>query len=202
MQSPRRAGLPPAAEIGAAERPDPAAYVGIHARVSQILARGQQAQVRVNLALAVGAPALYPAETLQRIMQRCLREQPSVLTTMARRHGHPALRTVLAQRALARGISAAPQEVIVTHGCIEAVNLALRAVTRPGDTVAVESPTFYGLLQVIESLGLRALEIPTSPTTGLSLEALEFALRPGFGEPAGGVKAVVAMPTLHNPLAA
>jgi DNA-binding transcriptional MocR family regulator len=198
VRSARRARLPPAHEPEAV-RPDAAAYVGIHERVSSILERGQRAEVQVNLALAVGAPALYPTTALQRSMQGHLRRTPAVLTTMARRHGHPALRQALARHALARGVQAAPEEVVVTHGCLEAVNLALRAVTRPGDTVAIESPTFYGVLQVLESLGLRALEMPTSPATGLSLDALEFVLREGA--PGGQrIKAVVAMPTLHNPL--
>lgn len=77
-------------------------------------------------------------------------------------YGHPEFRAVLARRAMECGISATPDEVLVTHGCIEALNLALRAVARPGDTIAVESPTYFGLLQILESLGLRALEIPTS----------------------------------------
>ena len=68
-------------------------------------------------------------------------------------------------------------------------------MTQPGDTIAVESPTFYGLLQILESLGLRALEIPTSASTGLSLEALELALRTY-----GNIKAVVVVPHLQNPL--
>lgn len=194
----RRLSLPPAAEPEQAA-PDPAAYVGIHERVSSILERGQRVPVAVNLALAVGAPELYPAAALQRGMQGQLRRHPAILTTMARRHGHPAFRQALARHLLARGVPAAPEEVVVTHGCVEAVNLALRAVTKPGDTVAVESPTFYGVLQVLESLGLRALELPTSPRTGLSLDALEFVLREGA--PGGQrVKAIVAMPTLHNPL--
>ena len=88
-----------------------------------------------------------------------------------------------------------PGEVTVTAGCTEALNLALRAVTRPGDTVAVESPTFFGMLQLLEALGLRALEIPTSPHTGISLEALEFALREH-----PDVRAVMLMPILQNPL--
>lgn len=196
VQRPHRARLPPAAERPADEAPDPVAFAGIHERVSEILARGQQSEVQVNLAQAIGAPEMYPAGALQRIMGRQLREQPQALATVVRRHGHPALRKALVQRALARGISAAPEEVIVTHGCTEAVNLALRAVTRPGDTVAVESPTFYGLLQLIESLSLRVLELPTSPSTGLSPEALELALSQGVGD----IKALVLMPTLHNPL--
>jgi DNA-binding transcriptional MocR family regulator len=88
----------------------------------------------------------------------------------------------------------APDELLITNGCIEALNLALRAVAQPGDTVAVESPTFYGLLQVLESLGLRALEIPTSPQTGLSIGALELAI-----QTYGDIKAVVVVPHLQNP---
>jgi DNA-binding transcriptional MocR family regulator len=195
VRQPRRAGLLPANEVQASAPPDPADYVGIHARVSEIIALGQQQPVSVNLALAIGAPELYPGDALQRTMQRLLRQQPAILTTQSRRHGHPLLRGALARRALSRGIVAAPEEVVVTHGCIESINLALRAVTRPGDTVVVESPTFYGLLQVLESLGLRALEVPASPYTGLSLDALAFAL-----EQDASIKAVVSMPTGHNPL--
>ena len=78
---------------------------------------------------------------------------------------------------------------------VEALNLALRAVADPGDTIAVESPTFYGLLQVLESLGMRALEIPTSPQTGISLDALEMAM-----QTYDNIKAVVVVPHLQNPL--
>ena len=57
---------------------------------------------------------------------------------------------------------------MITNGATEAINLALRAVTRPGDTVAVESPTFYGLLQILESLNLRVLEVPASTPAGFT----------------------------------
>jgi DNA-binding transcriptional MocR family regulator len=89
----------------------------------------------------------------------------------------------------------APQDVLATTGNTEAVHLALSAVTQPGDMVAVESPTYYGLLQLIESQGLKALEIPCSPRTGISLEALDLALRT---QPR--LKAVIAMPHLQMPL--
>lgn len=194
VRHPRRTTLPPVAEP--AERTnDPAAYVGISAHVSQILARGQRYPAPVNLALAVAPPALYPGEALARIMQRKLRLAPDLLTTMTRRHGHPLLRAALARRALERGMAAVPEEIVITQGCTEAVNLALRAVTQPGDTVALESPTFYGLLQIVEALGLRAIELPTSPRDGLSVEALQFAL-----DRDASIRAIVTMPSLHNPL--
>jgi DNA-binding transcriptional MocR family regulator len=71
----------------------------------------------------------------------------------------------------------------------------VRAVARPGDTIAIESPTYFGILQIIESLGMKALEIPTDPRTGISLEALDLAT-----QKAGNVKAVIVMPSVQNPL--
>ena len=91
----------------------------------------------------------------------------------------------------------APDEVLVTNGCTEALNLALRAVCKPGDIVAVESPTFYGMLLACEALGLRVLEVSTSTTDGMCLDALRelldlhpiraVVLTPSFGNPLGGL---------------
>jgi DNA-binding transcriptional MocR family regulator len=85
-------------------------------------------------------------------------------------------------------------DVVVTNGCQNALVLALKAVTQPGDVVAIESPTFYGLLHVIESLGLQALEIPTDPISGISLSALSLAFEQW------DVKACVLIPNYGNPL--
>lgn len=192
----RRGVLPPLDEPNAALPPDPAQYVGVHARVSEFIAQGRRHPVKVNLSGARGAPELYPAEQLRNAAIRALRRHPDLLVCATPPGGNLHFRTVLAKRAMAAGMVLAPDEVTVTHGCIEAVNLALRAVTQPGDTVAVESPTFYGLLQILESLGLRALEIPTSACTGISVEALELAI-----QTYGNIKAVVVVPHFQNPLA-
>ncbi len=177
--------------------PDPAQFVGMHERVSDFVARGRQRPVRINFSSARSAPSQYPGEALRQAAMRALRHQPDVLVKVASAVGNPGFRSVLAKRALASGMVLSPDEVLVTQGCIEALNLALRAVCQPGDIVAVESPTFYGLLQVLETLGLRALEIPTSPQTGLSLDALQLALDQGMP-----VKALVVVPHLQNPLGA
>ena len=194
VRQPRRALLAPVKEPEVST-PDPAAYVGVHARVSAIVARGQHADVRIDLSGASGEATLYPSAALNRIATQVLRRYPLLLTQAVTPNGHPELQTAVARRALDTGVQIAPDEVIVTHGCIEALNLALRAVAQPGDTVAVESPTYYGLLQVLESLGLRAVEIPTSPRTGISLEALEMAV-----QAYGNIRAVVVVPNLQNPL--
>jgi DNA-binding transcriptional MocR family regulator len=85
-------------------------------------------------------------------------------------------------------------EVLITNGCQEAITLALQAVAQPGDTIAIESPTFYGLLQVIDALGMKALEIPTDPQEGISIPALTLALEQWT------VKACVVIPNFSNPL--
>lgn len=169
--------------------------MGVHARISAIVARGQQANVHIDLSGASGDAALYPSAALNRIAAQVLRQHPLLLTQAVIPNGHPELQTAVARRMLDIGIQLAPDDVVITHGCIEAVNLALRAVAQPGDTVAVESPTYYGLLQVLESLGLRAVEIPTSPRTGMSLEALQMAV-----QAYGNIRAVVVVPNLQNPL--
>ncbi|MGH8778590.1 PLP-dependent aminotransferase family protein [Paraburkholderia sp.] len=189
------ATLPAALEPGSDSVPGDAQFVGIHTAVSSIVARYQRFPDALNLGGATAAPDLYPTAALQKTALRVLRHRPSLLTTPGHDRGDPDLRAIVARRALEAGIETTADEIIVTHGGIEAINLALRAVTQPGDTVAVESPCFFGLLQVLESLGLRALEIPASPTTGLVVEALEFALQTHRD-----IKAVVVVPHLQNPL--
>jgi DNA-binding transcriptional MocR family regulator len=191
----RRAAILPLDEPDLRHAPDAAQYVGIHDRVSRYVAMSERHPVRVDFAATYASPEAYPGADLQRAAMRALRRDPGLLVRPIAPNGEAGLRAALARRALDAGMQLAPEQIVVTHGCIEALNVALRAVAQPGDTVAVESPTYYGLLQVLESLGLRALEIPTSPSTGISVDALERALR----EPAG-IKAVVVVPNLQNPL--
>ena len=189
--------LPAIAEPSADIQPDPAQYVGIHVKVSEFIARGRQASIKVAFSSARAAPELYPSEALRQAGARVLKRYPDILVTPGAANGQPEFRQALARRAVDSGMRLAPEEIVVTQGCIEALHLALRAVTVPGDVVAVETPTFYGLLQILEGLGLRALEIPTSPQHGLSLPAFELALRTQES-----LKAVVVVPHLQNPLGA
>jgi DNA-binding transcriptional MocR family regulator len=108
--------------------------------------------------------------------------------------GHRELRVQIARRGVDAGCAFGPDDVLVTNGCQEAVVLCLRAISNPGDTIAIESPTFYGTLQAIRSLGLRALEIPTHPETGISLESLEMAIEQF------AIKGLVVTPHGSNPL--
>lgn len=195
VRKPKRAAIMPIEEPNLALPPDPAQYVGIHARVSEFIAQGRSYPIKVNLSFARAAPELYPSEQLRNAAIRAMRRHPDMLVRATPAGGNAVFRTELAKRAMNSGMVLSPDEIIVTHGCIEALNLALRAVAQPGDTIAVESPVFFGLLQILESLGLRALEIPSSASSGLSLDALELAL-----QTYDNIKAVVVVPHLQNPL--
>ncbi len=108
--------------------------------------------------------------------------------------GNEALRIQIAQRAVGIGCNITHGDVVTTSGCLEAFTLSLRAVCRPGDTVAIESPMYFGVLQVLESLNLRALEIPTHPRDGISLSALRFALEHN------SIQACMVLSNFNNPL--
>ena len=91
--------------------------------------------------------------------------------------GNEALRKTLARRYAQQGITVSPDEIVITNGAMEALSLGLQAVTEPGDWVVVENPTFYGALQAIERLKLKAVAIATDPQHGMDLDELEQALR-------------------------
>ena len=129
-------------------------------------------------------------------MSRAVRLRRNTLTEYTSSPGTQALRNAVALRALHLGCALQADEIVVTSGCIHAVYLCLLAVTRPGDMVAIESPTFFGFLDLFESLGLRPFELPTHPRTGVSLPALQLALET---QP---IRAVLLVPTLSNPLGA
>lgn len=85
-------------------------------------------------------------------------------------------------------------DVIITSGATEALSLSLRTVAKRGDIIAVESPTYFAVLRMIEKMGMLAVEIDTDPVTGLNLDALEEAFD------TMDIKAVLASPNFNNPL--
>ncbi|MCU7920680.1 MAG: PLP-dependent aminotransferase family protein [Candidatus Thiodiazotropha sp. (ex Epidulcina cf. delphinae)] len=147
-----------------------------------------------QLGAAVPAPSFLPTRAIERAVANANRCQRHRNTSYEFPPGVGELRRQIARRMAENGCRVGADEIVITHGCQESLTLALRAVTSPGDVVAIESPTFYGLLQVIDSLGLEALEIPTHPQDGVSLEALQLALEQW------PVKACVLVPNYSNPL--
>ena len=129
-------------------------------------------------------------------LSRATRLQRETLTEYTTSVGTLALRNAVALRALHLGCALKADDIVITSSCIHAIDMCLQAVTKPGDMVAIESPTFYGFLDLLESLGLKALALPTDARTGVSLQALQLALDT---QP---IKALLLVPTLSNPLAA
>ncbi|MBA3465747.1 MAG: PLP-dependent aminotransferase family protein [Deltaproteobacteria bacterium] len=134
-----------------------------------------------------------PIGALNRIITQVTRE---MTTVGARYEGAPGLLTLrrqIARRSVDTGVALSEHDLCTTIGATEGLSLALRAVAKPGDVIAVESPAYFGVLQAIEGLGMRALEIPAHPRTGLDVTAFEELLR---SQP---VKAIVVTPTISNP---
>ena len=163
-------------------------------RMTELYALTSQ-PLRLGLHLASAAPQWYPCEALSNLGQRLLRSEPLALGTYPTGQGDPALVRALLPWLHGLGLELEAGELLITQGSTEALSVALRATTRAGDAVVVESPVYFGLLQMLDNLGLRAIEVPCTPSGGLSMEALEYAL-----EHQGEVRAIVTMPSFQNPL--
>lgn len=147
-----------------------------------------------SLGAALPPDDLLPTRQLHRAAGAVARRAPALANAYDVAPGNQALRQQIARRALDSGCALAADDIVVTNGCQEALQLALRATTRPGDTVAIESPTYFGMLQIIESLGLKACEIPTYPRHGICLDELDRRIR------GCRIKACLFMLNYNNPL--
>jgi DNA-binding transcriptional MocR family regulator len=148
----------------------------------------------VPLGAASASPVMYPVEKLNKIVNRITRTNPEHSSRYELTNGLESLRRQIARRAIVYGCSFSPNDLTITCGAMEALNLAVRAVARPGDVIAIESPTYFAVLQVIESLGMKAIEIPTHPRGGMDLDALARAIRKHK------VRGCIMIPNCHNPL--
>jgi len=150
----------------------------------------------IPLGSAFPSPVQFPWSRLARFLGSSARHIDPWSTVASLPPGSLDLRRQIARRYLRRGTTVDVEEIVVTAGALEALSLSLQSVARAGDTIAIESPAFYGCLQAVERLRLNVVEIPTDPFTGIDLEALAKALttRP--------IKACWLMTTLHHPTGA
>jgi DNA-binding transcriptional MocR family regulator len=165
--------------------------------VSELVASIHDAITRpdmVPLGAATPSAELLPIRKLNRILASIARESDGEEHSYGLTQGYEELRHQIARRSIDWGCSFSSADLIVTFGCTEAINVCLRAVAKPGDTIAVESPTYYGFLQIIESLQMRAVEIATGPRDGLCVDALERAINKH------NVKACLLQSNFNNPL--
>ncbi|MEQ6329012.1 GntR family transcriptional regulator MpaR [Pseudomonas chengduensis] len=145
---------------------------------------------------AFPSPDLFPLPRLAKSMAHALRRLSphEIITDMTT--GNADLRRQIALRYMVSGVMLPMEELVISNGAMEALNLCLQCVTQPGDLVAIESPTFYACLQVLERLQLKAVEIPVHPREGIDLGALSESLKQL------PIKACWFMSSLQNPLGA
>lgn len=189
--------LPVAERAAASATPsdDAPAEVQVSELVFQVLEQ-VRARGTAPLGSAFPGPDLFPLDKLARAAAAGLKSMDPGAVVEHLSPGHPRLIEQIEMRYRIDGIPVAPDEIVVTHGALEALNAALQLTTQRGDTVVVESPTFYAALQAIERLGLKALPLATSPVTGIDLDALDVVLQ------RERIGACWLMPSFQNPTGA
>ena len=148
----------------------------------------------INFSVAVPPTCLLPTAKLNKSLVHAMRSSGHHGVQYEHIQGNPELRRQLAKQAFNWGGKFTEEDIVVTAGCMEALVMCLKAVTQPGDTVAIESPAYFGLFPTLELLDVRVLEIPADPLTGVDPDHLE-ALMDKFP-----IKACVFVPSFSNPL--
>lgn len=148
----------------------------------------------VNLGAAVLDLRVLPTAIVEKALTKVARAERLNICRYQFPPGHLGLRQQIAKRMAQLGCELSPDDIVITNGCQEALLLTLKAITQPGDAIAIESPTYYGILQIIEHLGLKAIEVPTDPQQGISLDALQLAFENW------PIKACLVIPNFSNPL--
>ncbi len=183
-----------APEKPSVSKPLPAARSrNVDAMISEVYDNGNDPRL-TKFSLSMPAPELLPVARLNKAMMQALREMPGNGTSYEQVKGNPELRRQIARWALAWDGRLGEDDLITTAGTMNAISYALMALTKPGDTVAVESPSYFGTLRLMHSLGLKVLELPTHPDTGIAPDDLRKALAKH------PVKACLFVTNFGNPL--
>lgn len=148
----------------------------------------------INFSVAVPALELVPAAKLNKSVVYALRNSKNSCLGYEHVQGNLDLRKQIARLSFNWGGTVRPDEVVVTTGCMEALVMCLRAVTKWGDMVVVEKPAYFGIYQAMESLGLKVVEISSDSNTGPDLDELDKILKKF------PVKAVLLVPNFSNPI--
>lgn len=149
----------------------------------------------VPLGIANPCMAKPAAKTLHRAMKRVMARREESSLGYSSTLGELSLRRQIAYHYLDTvGARIEPEHIAITNGGQEALLLSLRAVASPGDIIAVETPTYHGLLELIDSLGMLAVEVETCPEEGVTLSELRRTLEKH------NVRACMFSTTLGNPL--
>ncbi|MBJ7539220.1 PLP-dependent aminotransferase family protein [Marinomonas transparens] len=166
-----------------------------HALLKRLL-RPSQNDKLIQFDATVPASQFLPIRQLQRSVGRLMRLAPEICTAYEFTPGSLNLRRQIAIRMLDTGCQLQPDDITITLGCQNALMLSLQAVANAGDTIAIESPTYHGILQAIEVLNLKAIEVPCLSEGGIDLDLLDKAAMEW------DIKACIVTPNNQNPTGA
>lgn len=148
----------------------------------------------INFSIAAPPTSLLPVARLNKSLVHAMRSSRHHGIQYEHIQGNKELRRQLVKLAFHWGGKFSEEDVVVTAGCMEALVMCLKAVTQPGDTVAIENPTYFGIFQVLDSLGLKVLEVPSDPLRGVDPVLLASMIKKF------PIKACVFVPSFSNPL--
>jgi DNA-binding transcriptional MocR family regulator len=185
----------PAAEPETSVPPAVSMEVNVASLIFDVLDAIKRPEI-VPLGSAFPSPEHFPIEKLNRAAADSARRLSVWSSVRDLPPGNSELRRLIALRYAESGVEIAPEDIVITCGAMEAINLSLNAVARPGDIVAIETPTFYSTLLSIQRLGMKVVEIATSPRDGIDLGSLRNAVD------TLDVAACIVMPNFQNPLGA
>ncbi|MBJ6110327.1 PLP-dependent aminotransferase family protein [Hymenobacter sp. BT523] len=189
----RAAPAQPTPTQPAAHPPAPAAFSEAEDLIAEYSAQMHRPDL-LPLSLSGPDPSVLPVARLAEAMRRAQQQLPQAGTRYEPVQGNLLLRQQIARYSLLWGGQLTEHELLTTEGCMAAMSLCLLALTKPGDTLAVESPTYLGVLQLARALGRQVLELPTHPETGVELDALAEHLA------AGRVQVCLLTPNFLNPM--
>lgn len=172
-----------------------AAEVTVNEMIMAVLADMTNDHV-LKFSIATPPIGILPAAKISKAVVHAMRQLPGGGIGYEHLQGNLLLRRQIARLSLNWGSACSEDDVVTTNGCMDALTLCLTATTQPGDTIALESPAYYGALQLAESLGLKVLEVPTHPVNGVDLEYLDKAI------PRFKIKACLFVTNFNNPLGA
>jgi DNA-binding transcriptional MocR family regulator len=161
--------------------------------MERILMKNTRKYSVINFSILSPVNELLPIAKINKAMQASMKEVAIDNYQYPFLEGHPRLLNQVALHSFEWNKRILPEDILITNGCMESINLCLDAVTRRGDIVAIELPTYHAVLQSLESRGLKALGINIDPVTGLIIDELEVALLHNK------VAACIFMPACHNP---
>jgi DNA-binding transcriptional MocR family regulator len=167
--------------------------IGLNEIIDNVFASPQKKDT-IKLSLGVPSEELLPIAKLNKSLVAAMRSLDGSGSAYDSIEGNPALRSQIAKRSYLWGGQLVEKDLLITSGCINAISYALMALTKPGDTIAVESPTYFGILQLAKNIGLKVIELPTDPLLGIDQDKLPRLLR------TKKIKACVFVPNFSNPL--